>query len=186
MYRVTTHAFHGNVAIRRLTLAGASLRGNIGEKFKGIPGFIGQTEHDNVVLAGNVDIDNLGGIPGVRAPVAPGVRSLAAPVLVKARVIAPSVLTVLTRGHDNIASPPGPDLAVRAPARANDRAVNIAIARAVAETVPPDSAFRLQRSCSTAGIDSGSVRLTVRAASTHGTVSIASIPAAPLARPPAR
>lgn len=67
-YRVTSEAFHGNVAIRRLTLAGAMLRGNVGEKFKGIPGFIGQTELDNVALAGDVDIDNLAGIPACVRP----------------------------------------------------------------------------------------------------------------------
>jgi hypothetical protein len=179
-YRVTTEAFHGNVAIRRLSLSGATLRGNVGDKLKGIPGFIGQTELDNVELAGDVDIDNLAGIPGVRAPVPAQMSSIAAPILVKARVASTCRLVALTGGTLNIAIQPSPDLGVRALGQANEGQVNIRIDGAVAETPPIDSTFRVQSSFSTSGIESKPIRIDIRAASVHGTVNIASIPAAPL------
>lgn len=183
-YRVTTEAFHGNVGIRRLTLTSAILRGNVGDKLKGIPGFIGQTELDNVALEGDVDIDNLVGIPGVRAPVVPQLSSLAAPIIVKARVVSSCRLTAVTGGSVNVAIQPSPELGVRALGQANEGQVNIAIDGGVAEAAPTDSSFRTRRSSSTAGIESRTVRFAIRAASVHGTVNIASIPAAPLTRRP--
>jgi hypothetical protein len=66
--------------------------------------------------------------------------------------------------------------------QANEGAVNITIDDAVAETVPPDSTFRVQRSFTTAAMESRNVQVAIRAASMHGTVSIASIPAIPVRR----
>jgi hypothetical protein len=186
-YRVTTEAFHGNVAIRRLTLAGATMRGNVGEKLKGINGFIGQTELDNVLLAGDVDIDNLIGIPGVRDPVPPGMSSLAAPITVKARAVTSFRLSAATGGDINIAIQPGPDVGVRALGQSNEGQVGIAIDGGVAIAAAGDSTFRVQRAMSTGGFEAKATRVEIRAASGHGTVNIASIPAAPLAgRPPGR
>ena len=184
-YRVTSDAFHGSVAIRRLTLASAVVRGNVGAKFKGIPGFIGETVLDNVALAGDVNIDNLGGIPGVRPPGAPELSNLAAPIMVKAHVVSTSRVTALTGGNIVIAIQPSPELGVRALGQANEGAVSITIDGAVAETAPPDSTFREQRAFTTAGMESRNVQLAIRASSTHGTVNVASVPAAPLARRPA-
>ena len=183
-YRVTTDAFHGTVTVRRLTLAGAMLRGNVGEKFKGIPGFIGHTELDNVALAGDVSIHNLAGIPGVRPPVAPELSSLAAPILVKARVVSASRMTAVTGGNISIAIQPSPEVGVRALGQANEGTVNIGLDGGVAETLP-DSGFRVQHSFGTRDFESRSVQITIRAASTHGSVKVASIPAAPLPRRPA-
>jgi hypothetical protein len=184
-YRVTTEAFHGNVAIRRLTLSGATLRGNVGEKLKGIPGFVGQTELDNVLLAGDVDIDNLIGIPGVRDPVPPAMSGLAAPILVKARAATTSRLSAVTGGNINIAIQPSPDVGVRALGQSNDGQVTIGIDGGLALTPASDSAYRIQRAMNTAGYESKATRVEIRAASGHGTVNVVSIPAAPLAgRPP--
>jgi hypothetical protein len=181
-YQVTSEAFHGNVIIRRLTLAGARLRGNVGEKFKGIPGFIGHTELDNVVLAGDVDIDNFAGIPGVRPAVPAPLRRHAAPILVKAsRVTSSSRITATTGGDISIAVQPSPELAVRASGLANDGGVSIMIYGATEIAAPGDSAFKVQRSFTSNDLESRNVRVVIRAASTHGAVRIASMPAAPLA-----
>lgn len=186
-YHVTTEAFHANVAIRRLTLSRATLRGNVGEKLKGINGFVGQTELDNVLLAGDVDIDNLIGIPGVRDPVPPGMSSLAAPIVVKARAVTSSRLSAVTGGNINIAIQPSPDVGVQALGESNDGQVTIGIDGGVAMTPMGSSTFRTQRAMSTAAFESKATRVEIRAASAHGTVNVVSIPAAPLAsRPPAR
>jgi hypothetical protein len=181
-YAIRTEAFHGNVAIRRLTLSSATLRGNVGEKFKGISGFIGETDLDNVSLAGEVDIDNLAGIPGVRAPVPTPIANLAAPILIKARVTSSSRIRALTGGNISIAVQPSSELGIRAIGQANVGRVNIGIDGGVADSVPVDSTFRVQRAMRSPALERSVVRVEVRASSTHGTVHIASIPSAPLMR----
>jgi hypothetical protein len=57
-YHVATEAYHGVVSVRRLTLAGATLRGRAGEKLKGIDGYRLGTELCDVTLAGDVDVSN--------------------------------------------------------------------------------------------------------------------------------
>src|SRR5574341_1387065 len=123
-YSVRTEAFHGLVSVRRLTLASAILRGAVGEKFKGIPGFIGATELDNVELAGDVEIDNLAGLPGIRPSVAPEQAAPTAPILVKARIASSCQLKAVTGGDINIAIQPDPSLGVRAWGGANNGAVD--------------------------------------------------------------
>jgi hypothetical protein len=178
-YFIRTEAFHGTVAIRRLTVAGAVLRGNVGEKLKGIPGYIGQTELDNVALAGKVDIDNLVGLPGLRAPVASTMSALAAPIVVKARVVATSELTAVTGSSINIAVQPAPDLGVRATGESNDGRVSVALdgATAVDSTALTS---RVRRASVTPAFDSRPVKITVHATSGPGNVGVSSMPAAPL------
>lgn len=182
-YRVTTEAFHGAIAIRRLTLVGTTVRGNVGEKFKGIPGFIGSTELDNVELTGDVDIDNLVGLPGIRAAVPPNLANLAAPILVKARVGSSCQVKAVTGGDISIVVQPAPDLGVKALGESDTGRVTIGLDGGVAGEARGDSAFRVRRLFSTAGYDSKPVRIDVRASTATGNVSIASIPAAPLAPP---
>jgi hypothetical protein len=178
-YRVRTEAFHGVVAVRRLTLAGATLRGNVGEKFKGISGFLAGTELDNVELAGDVDIDNLSGLPGIRPPVPPELASLAAPIMVKARIASNCQLKVVTGGDINIAIQPAPLLGVKAWGGANNGAVRVAIDKGVKRDGRPDE-FRSQDQVESPGYDGKPIRVEVSAISKHGNVNIASIPAAPL------
>lgn len=182
-YRVRTEAFHGLVAVRRLTLVGAVLRGNVGEKFKGIPGFIGATELDNVELAGDVDIDNLVGLPGIRAPVSGQMATLAAPILVKASVHSNSQLRAVTGGDINIAIQPAPDVGVRATGESNIGSVRLALDGAAAGDSSGDASFRVRRSSMTPSFESQRAKVDIRASSATGNVSIASIPAAPLASP---
>lgn len=182
-YRVTTEAFHGAVAIRRLRLAGATLRGNVGDKFKGIPGFVGATELDNVELAGDVDIDNLAGLPGIRAPVPSDMAATAAPILVKGHVASTCQLKAVTGGDIKIAVQPAPELGVRAIGESNTGLVNIAINAALAGEMASDSSFRVRRLFSTPAFDTKRIRIEVRATSSAGNVNISSIPAAPLVAP---
>jgi hypothetical protein len=182
-YRVRTEAFHGVVAIRRLALAGATLRGNIGEKFKGIPGYLGATELDNVELVGDVDIDNLAGLPGIRAAVPAQLAALAAPVLVKAHVASSCQLKAVTGGDINIAVQPAPDLGVQALGESNNGRVNITVDAAVAGETPGESPFRVRRFFTTAGYQGRRIKIEIRAASGTGNVNISSTPAAPLAPP---
>jgi hypothetical protein len=182
-YRVKTEAFHGLVAVRRLTLAGATLRGNVGDKFKGIAGFIGTTELDNVELIGDVDIDNLAGLPGIRPPVPPNMANLAAPILVKARVGQNCQLKAVTGGDINIAIQPAPELGVKALAESNSERVTINLESGVAGEPEGESKFNTRGLVSTEGFDTKRVRLNVHAISGTGRVSITSIPAAPLSRP---
>jgi hypothetical protein len=179
-YRVRTEAFHGLVAIRRLTLSSATLRGNVGEKFKGIPGFIFATELDNVTLAGDVDIDNLVGLPGVRAPVTGAAAALAAPILVKvARVAANARLTAVTGGEIRVAIQPAPDLAVSATGESNSGTVRVGIDRGVVRDSSATAAFRVRREVSSPA-ENKPLRVTVLAQSNTGNVHVTSIPSAPL------
>jgi hypothetical protein len=183
-YRVTTEAFHGLVAIRRLTLASATPRGNVGDKLKGIPGFIGVTELDNVELIGNVDIDNLVGLPGIRPPVPANMVNLAAPILVKARVGQNCQLKAVTGGDINIAIQPALDLGVKALAESNSERVVINLDAGVAGEPEGESKYNTRGLVSTEGFETKRVRINVHAISGPGRVNIVSIPAAPLPRPP--
>src|SRR5574341_31182 len=178
-YRVRTEAFHGLVSVRRLTLASAILRGAVGEKFKGIPGFIGATELDNVELAGDVEIDNLAGLPGIRPSVAPEQAAPTAPILVKARIASSCQLKAVTGGDINITIQPAPSLGVPAWGGANNGAVRVAIDKGVKRDTAAGE-FRNQDQVESPGYDNKPIRVEVRATSGHGKVNLASIPAAPL------
>ncbi|HEU5236892.1 MAG TPA: hypothetical protein VFU37_07110 [Pyrinomonadaceae bacterium] len=179
-YNVKTEAFHGPVAIRRLTLAQSTLRGNTGDKFKGIPGFIGLTELDNVELTGDVDIDNLLGIPGIRAPVPANMTNLAAAILVKARAGSSCKLKAVTGGNINIVIQPAPDAGVKALGEAKTGQISIGIEGGVAEDLAEDTTFPVRGLISSPDFETKRVKIEVHAASTNGSVNIASLPAAPL------
>jgi hypothetical protein len=104
VYRVATEAFHGVVAIRRITLGRSVLVGRVGEKLKGIDGFNGGTELYDVTLAGDVEISN---------PMAPH----GAPVIARVRVASSCNFTVQSFGDIRIAVQPHPALGVLAIAR---------------------------------------------------------------------
>jgi hypothetical protein len=180
-YRVRTEAFHSMVVIRRLTLAAATMRGAVGEKSKGIPGYLFGTELDNVTLAGDVDIDNLAGLPGIRAPVATELVPTAAPVFVKASVTSHSRLTVVTGGDIRIAIQPAPDLGVKALGESNGGTVRVGVDGGVTRDSTGNATFRVRREVESPDFDRATVRLAIRAASVPGNVTIASVPAAPLA-----
>jgi hypothetical protein len=180
-YRVTTEAFHGTIAVRRLTLAGATIRGSVGDKFKGIPGFIGRTELDNVELIGDVDIDNLAGLPGIRAAAPANMANLAAPILVKARAGSSCKLRAVTGGDINIVIQPAPDVGVKALGESDTGRVTVVLDGGVAGEPTGGSTFRVRRAVATTGYDSKQTRVEVQASSGAGNVSIASMPAAPLA-----
>jgi hypothetical protein len=182
-YRITTEAFHGLVAIRRLTLAGAILRGNVGDKLKGISGYLGATELDNVELIGDVDIDNLVGLPGIRPPVPANLANLAAPILVKARVGQNCQLKAVTGGDINIVIQPAGELGVKALAESNTDRVTINLDDGVADEPAGESKYNTRGLVFTEGFDTKKVRLNVHAISGTGRVSITSIPAAPVSRP---
>jgi hypothetical protein len=181
-YRVRTEAFHGDVAIRRLTLASTIMRGAVGYKLKGIPGFLGLTELDNVVLAGDVDIDNLIGLPGIRASSPPQLTRLAAPIIVKARALSHSRVTAVSGGNIDISIQPAPDLGVRAIAESNDGNVRVGVDGGIAVATEVKSAFQKQQSSQTSDYHAKPVRVEIRASSGPGNVNIASVPAAPLKR----
>jgi hypothetical protein len=185
-YHVRTEAFHGLVAVRRLTLAGARLRGAVGEKFKGIPGFSYGTALDDVTLAGDVDIDNLAGLPGIRAPVAPELSHLSAPIFVRARVAASGRLIAVTGGDISIAIQPHPELGVRALGESNDDRLRVAIDGGTATEPGGESSYRVRRQAESSGFQTKPLRLVIHATSGPGRVHIASIPSAPLPRRPAR
>jgi hypothetical protein len=100
-YRLTTEAFHGVVAVRRLTLGRSILMGRVGEKLKGIDGFNAGTELYDVTLAGDVEISN---------PMTPH----GAPVIARVRVASSCNFTVQTFGDIRVAVQPHPELGVRA------------------------------------------------------------------------
>lgn len=56
-YKLDALANHGCVGVHRLTLAGAKLRGLSGTKMRGIKGYQGGHDLDNVVLAGDLDLE---------------------------------------------------------------------------------------------------------------------------------
>jgi hypothetical protein len=101
VYRVQTVAYHGPVAVRRFSLSGGAMRARSGEKFKGIPGCLGNIELDNVSFCGHLDLSSDGG-------------QLSPPLLAKLRVVANSKLTVATGADVNVAVAPARALDVRA------------------------------------------------------------------------
>jgi hypothetical protein len=182
-YAVRTEAFHGAVAVRRLTLERAVLRGNVGYKMRGIPGFVGETELDNVILAGDVDIDNLIGIPGIRAPVPASMAALASPIRITASAASTSTISVVNGGSIMIAVQPAPDLGVRAIGESNDGRVTVGIDGGVPGDSTPTRQFRVHRSAASIGFGDKPVQVSIRASSGPGAVHITSIPNAPLRRP---
>jgi hypothetical protein len=173
-WRVATDAYHGVVAVRRLELAGALLRGRVGDKLKGIPGYLGPTELDNVTLAGDVEVRN-------------DSSALGAPVVAKVRVASSARLTARTGGDITIAVQPDPELGVRALGETNDGSVRVTVHGGAASDAPEPSAaepgaggFRVRQQVESAGFAARPVRLEVRAASGGGKVTVASMPAAPL------
>jgi hypothetical protein len=169
-YRVKTEAYHGLVEIRRLTLAGGTLRGRVGEKFKGIPGYIFGTQLDNVAIAGDVDIEN------ERAP-------LGAPITAKLRVVSSARLVARTGGEISIAVQPEPDLAVRALAESNKPGISVLLEGKVVDSLATP-VFAYRRLAEGTGFDAKKVRLEIRAASDSARVRVVSMPAAPLVSRP--
>jgi hypothetical protein len=170
------------VAVRRLSLSSAEVRGNVGAKYKGLPGFIGYTELDNVNLHGDVDIDNLAGIPGVRPPVPAAIAGLAAPILVKVRrVNSNSKIRAVTGGDIKIAVQPAPGLGVRVLGESNTGQVNVGLDTGVASTPEAvEGGFRVRRASVTTGFDSAAVKVEIHAATATGNVNVAYVPNAPL------
>jgi hypothetical protein len=165
-YDISCEAYHGTAAVRRLMLSAGNFRGRVGDKFKGLPGFIGVTELDNVILMGNVNITN-------------EAAALGAPILAKVRIAATSRLTASTGGDINIAIQPHPSLGVRALAGSNSSTARVAIDREVRrEGIAGE--FRNQDQAESRGYDSKPIRAEVRATTEHGKVAVASMPAAPL------
>jgi len=173
-YHVGTIAIHGRVAVRRLTLAGATLRGAVGDKFKGIRGFLFGTELDDVLLAGNVDINN------VERAIA-DLIALSAPIFATVRVASSCRLNAVTGGNIFIAVRPAPDLGVRALGESNGGAVRVGVYDGIARDTTPNAQFRIRRQVESIGFESKPIRCEVRAASQSGEVNVASVPAAPLA-----
>jgi hypothetical protein len=182
-YSVRTEAFHGAVAVRRLTLEKAVLRGNVGYKMRGIPGFVGETELDNVILAGDIDIDNLIGLPGIREPVPPNMAPLASPIRITASASSTSTISVVNGSSIMIAIQPAPDLGVRAIAESNEGRATIGIDGGAPGDSSATPQFRVRRSAATVGFEGKPVQVTIRASSGPGAVHITSIPNAPLRRP---
>lgn len=165
-YRIDTEGYHGVVGIRRLTLSGASLHGRVGDKLKGIPGFIGGTELDNVLLAGDVRITN-------------AAEALAAPILAKVRIASNCRLTATTGGNINIAVQPEPSLGVRALGGSNNGTVRVGIDDGT-KREPVTKEFRNQDQVESNGYDRKAIRAEIRATSEHGNVNVTSVPAAAL------
>lgn len=166
-YAVQSTAFHGAVAVRRLTLARSTFRGRVGDKFKGIPGYIGPMELDNVTLAGDVDVTSDG-------------ARLAAPVFAKLRVASSSRLSVETGGDITIAVQPHPSLGVHALAETSADTARVQIDGATSSDAPGGT-LAVRRQAESLGFSDKSVKLDVRVTSTAGRVTIVSMPAAPLA-----
>jgi hypothetical protein len=165
-YRVNTEAFHGIVGVRRLTLTGGSFRGRVGEKLKGIDGFIGGTELYDVRLVGDVDISN-------------PTTEHGAPITARLRIASTCRLIASTGGDINIAVQPDPSLGVRAWGGSNSGEVRVAIDKGVKRDGGVGE-FRSQDHAESLDYDGKPIRVEVRAISGHGKVNIASIPAAPL------
>lgn len=168
-YCIETDAFHGIVNIRRLTLSGGMLRGRVGEKLKGINGFIGGTELYDVTLAGNLEISN-------------PMTELGAPITARLRVAANSQVTANTGGNINIAIQPDPSLGVRAWAGLDNAAVRVGIDKGVKRDQRIGN-LKNQELVEDPAYETKPLRVEVRATSGHGVVNIASVPNAPLQRP---
>jgi hypothetical protein len=169
-YRVNTVAYHGLVGIRRLTLAGGTMRGRVGEKYKGIPGYIFGTQLDNVVISGDIDIEN------ERAP-------LGAPITAKLRVVASGRLVARTGGEISIAVQPEPDLAVRALAESNKPGISVLLDGKVVDSLATP-VFAYRRLVEGTGFATKKLRFEIRAASDSARVRVVSMPAAPLGSHP--
>jgi hypothetical protein len=164
VYRVQTVAYHGPVAVRRLSLSGGAMRARSGEKFKGIPGYLGNIELDNVSLAGHLDLSSDGG-------------QLSPPLLAKLRVVANSKLTVATSADVNVAVAPARALGVRAFGATNDGVVSILLGDAVKRDTA--TAFASSSLMEERGFASKPIRFEISATTVKGKITIAAVPAAP-------
>jgi hypothetical protein len=168
-YRVVSEAYHGFSSIRRLTLGRSVMRGRVGDKFKGIPGYLGYTELDQVTIAGDVDITSDG-------------NQLSAPVIAKVRVASSSSLTIRNGADVNVSVQPHPLLGVYAVAASGSGTARVQVDGGAAR----DTAIAQHRSASVAESPKFKLlprRLRVVATSSHGAVNVATMPAAPLRRP---
>jgi hypothetical protein len=168
-YRVVSEAFHGFAAIRRLTLGRSVMRGRVGDKFKGIPGYIGYTELDQVTVAGDVDIVSDG-------------NQLSSPVVAKLRVASSASLTIRNGTDVTVSIQPHPRLGVRAVAASGAGTARVQVDGASARDTTI-STFRTAFVVESPNFTSLERRLRVVATSSHGAVNLASMPAAPLHRP---
>jgi hypothetical protein len=175
-YRLAVEAYHGSIAVRRLTVAGGTIRGRVGDKFKGIPGYVGMVELDNVVLAGDLDVSSDG-------------EALSSPMIAKVRVAASSRLAIRNGGDITVGVQPHPGLGVRALASTNDGETRVTIDNGVAR----DSAvlvaggaaglLRVTESRESGDYATSPVKLEIVAVAPRGKINVASMPAAPLAHP---
>jgi hypothetical protein len=164
-YHVATEAFHGVVSVRRLSLSGATLSGRVGEKLKGIDGFIAGTELYDVTLAGDLEISN-------------PLTELGAPVIARVRVGGSSRITITTGGNIQVAVQPHPQLGVKAFA-GGARTARVAIDRGVPGE-PADSQYARQAQQESREYTIRPLRVDIHAVSSHGSVDVVSIPSAPI------
>lgn len=142
-------------------------RGRVGDKFKGIPGYIGAVVLDNAVLMGDVDISLDG-------------ENLSAPVIGRIRVGASSRMTVQTGGDVTLAVQPHPDLAIRAVAASNSAPVRVQFDAAKKDTA--STQFQNIEVHESGGYAAKRLKLQLLVTSTGGRVNVASMPSAALAK----
>jgi hypothetical protein len=165
-YLVDATAFHGAVGIRRLTIGGLKFRGRVGDKFKGIPGYVGSVVLDNILLMGDADVSLDG-------------EGLSASVIGRMKVGRSARFTVHTGGDVTLSVQPHPDLAVRAVAASNAAPVRVQLEGTRKDTTSRFQSIEVHEG---AGFGERKIQLRLSVTSTAGRVNLASMPAAPLAR----
>ena len=99
-----------------------------------------------------MDINNLVGLPGIRAPVPANLANIAAPILVKARAGSSCRLKAVTGGDINIVIQPAPDVGVRLLGESNSGRLSIGLDGGEAGEAPGDSTFNNRGLVTTAGL----------------------------------
>jgi hypothetical protein len=167
-YRLVSEAYHGFASIRRLTLRNSTMRGRVGDKFKGIAGYIGYTELDQVTLDGDMEITSDG-------------DQLSAPVIAKVRAASSASLTIRNGADINVSVQPHPLVALHAVAASGSATAHIQIDGGTARDTTL-VAFRVASVAESPDFASHERRLRIIATSTHGSVNVASMPTAALQR----
>lgn len=161
-YQIDAMANHGRVGVHRLTLAACKLRGLVGLKVKGVKGYQGGHDLDNVILVGDIDISTEGPSDFGDAWIHGTLRAISS-CKVQARTNGGSVQLYFT---------PDPRVGLDVIGRSDAGTVLMGINDGTTVRAAPES--RTDKHVRTREYENRPIKITVTATSSKGNVTVAS------------
>jgi hypothetical protein len=162
-YKIDARANHGCVGVHRLTLSGCKLRGLVGLKVKGIKGYQGGHELDNVVLSGDLDVSTEG-TPDFGDVWIRGTLRAVSSSKVQARTNGGNIQLYIT---------PDPRVGLDVVGRSETGTVSVGINDGTTASASAES--QSEKRVRTREYENKTIRLDVTATSSKGNVTIASV-----------